>query len=118
MLASPITAPGGVAMLMGAAKTEALALALTAGNSVAQDFMKPTTIGGAAAAAQVSSNRVASTSSNSNSSNSASTVAFTLNTVNSYDGQRSAPVVKKYFFGPSGDNVTGEFGKEHNISIG
>lgn len=118
MLLSPITAPAGAGLLIGAAKTEALALALTAGNSVAQDFMKPTTVSGAAAAAQVSSNRVASTSSNSNSSNSASTVAFTLNTVNSYDGQRSAPVVKKYFFGPSGDNVTGEFGKEHNISIG
>jgi hypothetical protein len=115
MLASPITAPGGVAMLMGAAKTEALALALTAGNSVAQDFMKPVSVGGAAASAASRSTGGASVSTQSSNGQS-NNISFTANVINEYDGLKLSQVTKKFTFGSSTDNVSGTFGKDSNFS--
>jgi hypothetical protein len=75
---------------------------VSVGNRVAMNQASVAPAGSTSPAAQATTN--------------AAPQAVTLVNYNVYDGEKSAPSVRKYFMGSSSDNVSGFFGMERNIS--
>jgi hypothetical protein len=77
---------------------------------------EPVTVGGAVASSMAVGSPAGSTSPAAQATTNAAPQAVTLVNYNVYDGEKSAPSVRKYFMGSSSDNVSGFFGMERNIS--
>lgn len=116
MLLSPVTAPAGVGLLVGAAKLEALALGAGYLGGKVEQFTQPVSVSGAAVNAASTTSNGSSTSAQA-SRMPAGNVSVTIENINEYDGFRASPVIKKYNFGTPVDNVTNIHGRDYNISV-